>query len=981
MKTTKSISNTSVVLLLLISIITLIPMPSRLAPNSIEVKDNIRDTGIDFFTNARQITFEGPKSGEGYFSADGNKMILQSERHAGNPFYQMYIMDLKSGKIDQISPGNGKTTCGWIHPNMKKAMWSSTHLDPDWENKQKEEWTTRKNPVKGKYTWSYDEHYEIFESDLNGKNAKRLTKELGYDAEGSYSPDGQWIAFASNRTGYNTQLSEEDKKLFSKDPSSQMEIYIMKSDGSRVRRLTNSLGYDGGPFFSADGKQITWRRFDKTGATAEIYTMNVDGSNQKAVTKLNSMSWAPYFHPSGKYIIFASSILGYSNFELFIVDTDGKQKPVRVTYDDGFDGLASFSPDGKKMTWTHRNEKGESQIYISDWDHEKAMSALQLSVNEPDAKFKLSSANLSKDIDINDLKKILPYLASSKMNGRLPGSSEEAELTQDLAGLFNKWGLVSPKIKRLNQFVHHFDIVTGIDLKQRNTLMINQKAYELNREFRPISLSKSGTFDARPFVFAGYGIKTSATDTHPAINDYAQIDATDKWVVVFKDYPTQVSKELRNHLIPFSSLAHKITLAKNMGAYGVIVIDSPNLINKNKVSTMRFDGAPTQLPALEVSLKVFTEIMNLTDEQYSLLKIKLEKNEPIDPMENKNIKISAAIDFELQKKEAKQIIGFIPAAQKNVKSVIIGAHMDHLGRGDVGNSLATSDDANPIHFGADDNASGVSAVLELAHYFSRPDNKKKLKHNLYFALWSAEEMGVLGSKAFVEDLEAVTQQKIKDTFIASLNLDMVGRLKDKLQVQGAGSAKQWNRLSELISLRTQLPLSLQSDPYLPTDAITFYLAEIPSISFFTGAHSDYHTPRDTAEKINYPGLLKITQLVQEFVREISINESTLLTYEKVEGGVRAQGTERSFRIYLGTIPDYSQEGVQGVRISGVSKNSPAEKSGLLSKDIIIEFNGKSIDSIHDYVFSLQAAEPNKEVALKIRRSNEVITLKITPTLK
>lgn len=961
---------------------TLFPISSQLAPNPIELKDTIRDLGVEFYTNQRQITFEGPKSGEGYFSADGKKMILQSERHPNNPFYQMYVLDLKSGKVDRISPGQGKTTCGWIHPNLKKAMWSSTHLDPEWEKKQKEELETRKNPVKGKYSWSYDEQYDIFESALDGKNVKRLTKELGYDAEGSYSPNGDYIAFASNRTGYNTTLTPEDKKLFEKDPSSQMEIYIMKADGTEVRKLTDHIGYDGGPFFSADGKKITWRRFDRSGATAEIFTMNVDGSDQKQVTRINAMSWAPFYHPSGKYIIFATSVLGYSNFELFIVDNEGKQKPIRVTNNEGFDGLASFSPDGKKLTWTHRNEKGESQIYLAEWDHEKALSALQLADMEPEANFKLATAKLSKEVEVNDLKKILPYLASKKMAGRLPGSNEETELTKDISAAFKKWGLISPKTKRLENYVHHFDIVTGIDLKQKNEFFVNQKPYELNREFRPVSLSKSGTFEAKPFLFVGYGLKTSATDTLAAINDYEKLDVKDKWVVLFKDYPSQVSKELRDHLIPFSSLAHKITVAKNMGAYGVIIIDSPNLINKDKVTTMRFDGAPTALPTIEISLKVFLEIMNLTDDQYTNLKTVLEKNEPVDKIENKNIKISAAIDFELQKKIAKQVIGFVKSKNPKAKSLIVGAHMDHLGRGDVGNSLATSDDITPIHFGADDNASGMTAILELAHYFSQPQNKKKLKHNLYFALWSAEEMGVLGSKAFIEDWESENKAKFKDGFIASLNLDMVGRFKEKLQVQGVGSAQQWGRLAELISLRQQIPLSLQSDPYLPTDAISFYLAEIPSISFFTGVHSDYHTPRDTAEKINYPGLAKITQVTQQFIQEISISESTTsLTYEKVEGGVRAQGTERSFRIYLGTIPDYSQDGVKGVRISGVSKNSPAEKGGILAKDIIVEFNGKAIDSIHDYVFSLQAAEPNREVALKILRSNEVITLKVTPTLK
>jgi Tol biopolymer transport system component len=196
---------------------------------------------------SRQITFVGPMSGEGYFSADGKKMIFQSERYEGNPFYQMYVLDLESGKVELISTGKGKTTCGWIHPSMKKLMYSSTHLDPQAQKKQLEEIETRKKPVKGRYSWSFDDTYDIFTSDLHGKRVQRLTKERGYDAEGSYSPDGKWIAFASNRAAYTEKLSAEDQKMFQQDPSYMMDIYIMKEDGTQVKRLTDAKGYDGGP--------------------------------------------------------------------------------------------------------------------------------------------------------------------------------------------------------------------------------------------------------------------------------------------------------------------------------------------------------------------------------------------------------------------------------------------------------------------------------------------------------------------------------------------------------------------------------------------------------------------------------------------------------------------------------------------------------------------------------------------------------------
>jgi hypothetical protein len=219
----------------------------------------------------KQLTFVGSRSGEGYFNIDGSKMIYQSEREEGNPFYQMYVLDLQTGRSTRISTGQGMTTCGWLHPNMKKAMWSSTHHDKEIQEKVATEYAERKAPVKKRYSWNYDDQYEIYESDLTGKKIKRLTNSLGYDAEGAYSPDGRWIVFASNRSQYTDQFTEEEKKLLAQDSSYAMEIYLMKADGSSIRRLTNSPGYDGGPFFSADGRKITWRRFTPDGHRANLY--------------------------------------------------------------------------------------------------------------------------------------------------------------------------------------------------------------------------------------------------------------------------------------------------------------------------------------------------------------------------------------------------------------------------------------------------------------------------------------------------------------------------------------------------------------------------------------------------------------------------------------------------------------------------------------------------------------------------------------
>ena len=219
---------------------------------------------------------------------------------------------------------------------------------------------------------------DIFAAELDGGPTRRLTDAPGYDAEGSLSPDGSQIVFTSLRDAFPLErLSPEDRKRFETDPAYFGEIYLMNADGSDQRRLTHVSGYDGGPFFSPDGQRIIWRRFDPSGMTADIYTMKTDGSDVRRVTDFQSISWAPFYHPSGEYVIFTSNKLGFSNFELFIVDAEGKREPIRVAFTDGFDGLPVFAPDGRTLSWASgRTEDGSPQIFIADWDHEAAQGEL-----------------------------------------------------------------------------------------------------------------------------------------------------------------------------------------------------------------------------------------------------------------------------------------------------------------------------------------------------------------------------------------------------------------------------------------------------------------------------------------------------------------------------------------------------------------------------------------------------------------------------
>jgi Tol biopolymer transport system component len=331
----------------------------------------------DFLSRVRQLTFEGRRAGEGYFSPDGRRLVFQSEREAGNPFYQIYLLDLATGDAERVSPGTGKTTCSFIQPGTGDVLFASTHHDPRSLELQREELAVRARGEERRYAWDYDPEMELYVRRAATGELVRLTNARGYDAEASYSPDGRWIVFSSTRDAYERQLDEREAKLLEANPSHFGEIYLMPAEGGEPTRLTSTPGYDGGPFFWPDGSRILWRRFDEDGLLADVYTMRPDGSDLQRLTTFGAMSWAPYAHPSGEYVLFASNKLGFGNFELFMVDPAGQKEPVRVTYTDGFDGLPVPSPDGRTLVWTSTRHGGEGgQLFIGQWSHEKALEAL-----------------------------------------------------------------------------------------------------------------------------------------------------------------------------------------------------------------------------------------------------------------------------------------------------------------------------------------------------------------------------------------------------------------------------------------------------------------------------------------------------------------------------------------------------------------------------------------------------------------------------
>jgi hypothetical protein len=313
---------------------------------------------------------------------------------------------------------------------------------------------------------------------------------------------------------------------------------------------------------------------------------------------------------------------------------------------------------------------------------------------------------------------------------------------------------------------------------------------------------------------------------------------------------------------------------------------------------------------------------------------------------------------------ARNVIGLINNGAEN--TIIVGAHYDHLGLGNDGNSL----DANPqdkIHNGADDNASGVAGVIELARYFQ--NNKIREKNNFIFIFFSGEELGLFGSKYF-------TQHPTVDSAHINymINLDMIGRLDPvtrSLAVSGTGTSPVWEAALKSIP-SDQLVIKTDSAGMGPSDHAAFYLKNIPALHFFTGSHSDYHKPSDDADKINYAGEVEVLNYI---IRLIDRLEGTprlafLTTKNKSVGG------SRSFKVTMGIMPNYTS-GVDGLQVDGVSEGKPAQKAGVKTGDVIIQMGDLMIKDIQGYMDALGKFEKGQTVPVKVKRGNETISLNVT----
>ena len=511
---------------------------------------------------------------------------------------------------------------------------------------------------------------------------------------------------------------------------------------------------------------------------------------------------------------------------------------------------------------------------------------------------------------IKQLKTDLGFLASDALEGRRTGTEGERKAGDYIVSVYEKEHIPAYK----GNYRYPFKFVYGKEIDKSSYIRINGTNLPIDKSVfaLPFSDNKSVSGDAIPdvlekgsiWVLPLYQNKDEANDAHFDWEKYAY----DK------------SKE-----------------AAAQGATGVVFFDSYNA-----------QYAPEFNPKSEnESLAIPVVCIGYTAYQSAI-------------GSNTNIQVDMKVAIKKTERNGTNIAAYIDNGAPY--TVVLGAHYDHLGHGEDGNSLFAGKDKG-IHNGADDNASGTSALLQMASWIKT----KKLKHyNYLFINFSAEELGLLGSKAFVKDLN------IDSAHIAyMLNMDMVGRLNDSthaLTVGGVGTSPVWGTVMK--EHKKEFKMIIDSSGIGPSDHTSFYYAGIPVLFFFTGTHSDYHKPSDDADKINYKGELMVMHYMLQIVQHMDNMPKPQFTATKQSTVGRVR-----FKITLGIMPDYSyQDG--GVRVDGVSDDRPAAKAGIKAGDVIIQLGDTKIQGMQSYMEALSRLKEGDKSNVTVLRKGQSVTMPI-----
>jgi hypothetical protein len=579
--------------------------------------------------------------------------------------------------------------------------------------------------------------------------------------------------------------------------------------------------------------------------------------------------------------------------------------------------------------------------------------------------------------DIEALKKHVGYLASDELEGRRPGTAGADKAAAYIAEEFNRLKLgcasnlgagdlkCNHTEKRRDGYLKEFPFIAGVELAKNNSMSFTRDGKNidvaLGAEWTPLGFSSNGAVTQAGLVFAGYGI--TAADLK--YDDYANLDAKGKVAVVFAGSPD--GDNPHGQFGRYGDTNLKAVAAKNHGAAALLVIVADEKFSNDRLSKLSYDqtAGESGIPVAVISRQAAAKWFGVADaSQLNAIEKGKEKWAEYG-RKLRDVTLSFSVDVTRRAVPAYNVVGVIEGNDPKLKReyIVIGAHYDHLGHGGESSRAPNSSD---VHHGADDNASGTAGMLELARIFSA--QRSQLRRSVIFIAFSAEESGLIGSKAYVNDPAAPLAD-----IAAMLNLDMIGRLRENsLTVGGVGTSPEFRKLVE--SLNSGFKLQLSEDGFGPSDHNSFYAKQIPVFFFYTGVHDDYHKPSDTSDKINYEGQARVVGFVAEIARAIDRGDA-----RPAYAVARSQSSGRStgFRVYLGTVPNYAESN-DGMLLDAVRDDSPAAKAGLKAGDRIVKLAGRDIKNVYDYTYALGEMKPDQEYEVEVIRGGERVKMKLTP---
>lgn len=570
----------------------------------------------------------------------------------------------------------------------------------------------------------------------------------------------------------------------------------------------------------------------------------------------------------------------------------------------------------------------------------------------------------------------IKFLSSDQLKGRGDGTKELDLAAGYIADHFRKFGLKPGGDN--GQFLQHFDLVVGAKLGRQNVAVYRQGEHSeklnLQETFVPLSFSASASIEA-PLVFAGYGI--TAPEYH--YDDYQGLDVSGRIVIVLRHEPQEndehsvfAGRQLTSH----SEIANKATNAKNHGAKAIVLVNDLGNHPGEGDELLRLDevSGPQEMtiPVIQVEADTVNGWLKPSGHTLEELRQAIDKDlsnhsMALDPTG----RLALTVEIERIHRVAANVIAELPGSEPSFADqyIVVGAHYDHLGLGEH-DSLAPRL-RGQIHHGADDNASGTSGVLELADALAHA--KERPRHSVVFICFAGEELGLLGSAYYANHATFPLERTI-----AMINMDMIGRVSNnRLYIGGTGTSPNFQKLVEDANSSVKFALSYSASGYGASDQTSFTVHEVPVLFFFSGLHSDYHKPSDTWDKIDPANGARVVELVWHVFQSLDALRDKPQYVRVSEPLAPAMGGGGGYGPYFGSIPDFGQVEHGGVRFSDVRDGSPAGKAGFKAGDVLVEFDGKTIDNLYDFTYALRAHKPGDKVTVTVLRGKERVTREVT----